>query len=164
MKTPVSFRMCRHWTLWIYAFAGFSLVSHAQESRDSQPADAPSKVSVTARSAHERILEQVTSFAGDDGSLRFQTNTVVELATGLHYLDDAGQWAESVEAFELVPGAARAWKGQHRVTLAHNPNTPAAVQHRLPDGRLLSSHVHGDPARVMCCRTRSSWMWVKRSA
>jgi len=119
---------------------------------------------VTARSAHERILEQVTSFAGDDGSLRSQTNTVVELATGLHYLDDAGKWAESVEAFELVPGAARAWKGQHRVTLAHNPNTPSAVQHRLPDGRLLSSHVHGDPARVTSCGTRSSWMWAKPSA
>jgi len=58
-------------------------------------------------------------------------------------LDDAGQWTESIEAFELAPGSARAWKGPHRVTLAHNPNTPAAVQHRLPDGRLLSSHVHG---------------------
>ena len=95
MKTPVSFRMCRHWSLWIFAFAGLPLVTQAQQLRDPQPADAPSKISVTSRSAHERILEQVTSFAGDDGSLRSQTNTVVELATGLHYLDDSGQWAES---------------------------------------------------------------------
>ena len=143
MKTPVSFRMCRHGSLWILAYAGLSLVSHAQQSRDPQPGNAPSKISVTPRSAHERTLEQVTLVAAEDGSTRSQTNAVVELATGLHYLDDTGQWAQSVEAFELVPGAAHAWKGQHRVTLAYNPNTPAAVQHRLPDGRLLSSHVHG---------------------
>jgi hypothetical protein len=36
MKTPVSFRMCRHWSLWILAFAGLSLVSHARQSRCSR--------------------------------------------------------------------------------------------------------------------------------
>jgi hypothetical protein len=54
-----------------------------------------------------------------------------------------GEWLESDPAFELVPGSARAWKGPHRVTLAANPNLPGAVQHRLPDGRLLASHVVG---------------------
>jgi len=143
MKTPVSLPICRHWPRWICALAGLSIVGQAQQDRALPSFDAPSKVAVASRSAHERILEQVTLVAEEDGSTRSQTNTVVELATGLHYLDDAGHWADSVEAFELVPGAARAWKGHHRVTLAHNPNTPAAVQHRLPDGRLLSSHVHG---------------------
>jgi hypothetical protein len=164
MKPPVSFRMCRHWSLWIFSFAGLSLVAHARQSRDPQPGYAPSKISVTSRSAHERTLEQITLVTAEDGSTRSQTNAVVELATGLHYLGETGQVAESVEAFELVPGAARAGKGQHRVTLAYNPNTPAAVQHRLPDGRLLSSHVHGDPAQAMCCGMRSSWMWAKPSA
>ncbi len=96
----------------------------------------------TARSAHDRLLEIVSSQTAADGSIS-TTNSIIELATGLHYRDERGEWQESEEAFELVPGAARAWKGNHRVTLASNPNTPAAIQHRLPDGRLLSSHVYG---------------------
>jgi hypothetical protein len=123
--------------------ACLAIASVAQEARQTTGSDAPAKLSVAARAAHHRILESVTTELAEDGSTRSRTNSIVELATGLHYVDDSGKWAESVEAFELVPGAARAWKGQHRVTLAHNPNTPAAVQHRLPDGRLLSSHVHG---------------------
>ncbi len=115
----------------------------AQEVLQKADSDAPTKLSVTARAANHRILESVTTELAEDGSTRSRTNSIVELATGLHYVDDSGKWAESVEAFELVPGAARAWQAQHRVTLAHNPNTPAAVQHRLPDGSLLSSHVHG---------------------
>ncbi len=115
----------------------------AQEVRQAPDSGAPTQVTVTARAANHRILETVTTELAEDGSTRSRTNSIVELATGLHYVDEAGKWAESVESFELVPGAARAWKAQHRVTLAHNPNTPAAVQHRLPDGRLLSSHVHG---------------------
>jgi hypothetical protein len=119
------------------------MASIAQEVQQKADSDAPSLISVTARAPHQRILESVSTELAEDGSTRSRTNSIVELATGLHYVDDSGKWAESVEAFELVPGAARAWQAQHRVTLAHNPNTPAAVQHRLPDGRLLSSHVHG---------------------
>jgi hypothetical protein len=121
----------------------FSIACVAQEVWQKTDSDAPAKLSVTARAANQRILETVTTELAEDGSTRSRTNSIVELATGLHYVEDDGKWAESVEKFELVPGAARAWKAQHRVTLAHNPNTPGAVQHRLPDGRLLSSHVHG---------------------
>ena len=95
------------------------------------------------RSAHERVLEIVSSESTENGSILSSTNSIIELATGLHYRNEQGEWQESEEIFEIVPGAARAWKGHHRVTLASNPNTPAAVQHRLPDGRLLSSHVYG---------------------
>ncbi len=111
MKTPVSFRMCRHGSLWHFAFTGLSLVAHAQQSREPQPADASSKVSVTARSAHERTLEQVTLVTAEDGSLRSQTNAVVELATGLHYLDDSGRWAESVEAWFFASFRGWAMRG-----------------------------------------------------
>ena len=82
----------------------------------------------TARSAHDRLLEIVSSQTAADGSIS-TTNSIIELATGLHDRDERGEWQESEEAFERVPGAARAWKGNHRVTLASNPNTPAAVQH-----------------------------------
>jgi len=98
---------------------------------------------VVARAAHERVLEVTESWVLPDGSTSLTTNSIVELATGLHYRDERGEWMETQESFELVPGAARAWQGSHRVTLAANPNTFAAVQFRLPDGRLLSSHVHG---------------------
>lgn len=105
--------------------------------------ETPTPLAIVSRAAHQRVLELTTQETGEDGVARPVTHQIVELATGLHYLDETGEWAESVEAFELVPGSARAWKGPHRITLASNPNTPAAVQHRLPDGRLLSSHVFG---------------------
>jgi hypothetical protein len=104
----------------------------------------PSRTSkIVSRDAHQRVLEVTESVLLPDGSISLTTNSIVELATGLHYLNEQGEWLETQESFELVPGAARAWQGSHRVTLAANPNTFAAVQLRLPDGRLLSSHVHG---------------------
>lgn len=98
---------------------------------------------VVSRDAHQRVLEVTESVLLPDGSISLTTNSIVELATGLHYRNEQGEWEETQQSFELVPGAARAWQGSHRVTLAANPNTFAAVQFRLPDGRLLSSHVHG---------------------
>jgi len=77
--------------------------------------------------------------AGANGSER----GLVQLQTGLNYLDDNREWQPTDTTFALIPGGARAWKGQHKVSLAATPNTLAAVQMRLPDGRLLSSHVHG---------------------
>jgi len=128
----------RRFPYWIIAFLIALGVQAQSVKRNGSP-----KLRTISRSAHERVLEVLSSETAADGSISTTTNSIIELATGLHYRDERGEWQESEEAFELVPGAARAWKGSHRVTLASNPNTPAAVQHRLPDGRLLSSHVYG---------------------
>jgi hypothetical protein len=66
-----------------------------------------------------------------------------QLETGLNYPDEQGQWQPTEERFEIVEGAAIAWKGRHRVTLAGELNSEGSVQFRLPSGELLRSHVYG---------------------
>lgn len=93
------------------------------------------RVVIQERGPHSQRVKHAGSLPTDAG--------VIQLECGLNFLNDAGEWEEARAEFELQPGHARAWKGRHKVTLAANPNTGAAVQMRLPEGQLLSSHVHG---------------------
>jgi len=53
---------------------------------------------------HHRLVEWVETRTEPDGQIIEQVHRYTELATGLHYWDaEAGQWLESVEAFELLP-------------------------------------------------------------
>jgi hypothetical protein len=88
------------------------------------------------------VVEWVEEQVGADGQLTAEVHQYTELATGLHYWDEeAGQWLESVEAFELLPqGYAVARRGQHKVLLAGNINQGGSVDLELPDGsRMLSN-------------------------
>jgi len=72
-----------------------------------------------------------------------RTNSYVQLETGLHYVDERGNWQESSEEIELLTGAAVARKGPHRVQWAANINTYAAITLITPDGEQARSHVLG---------------------
>jgi hypothetical protein len=95
------------------------------------------------REAHQQRVEVVKTRLDEQGNTISETNSYVQLETGLNFRNSQGEWEETKVEFELVPEGAIAWKGQHRVSLAGNLNTAEAVQLRLPDGALVSGHVLG---------------------
>jgi len=102
-----------------------------------------SDVRIVERGPHHTSVEYANPTLDPSGSLVIQTNSYVEIANGLNYLNEKGEWLSSEESFEVVPGAALAWKGQQRVSFASNLNQEGSVQVRLPDQRLLVSHIYG---------------------
>ncbi len=97
------------------------------------------------RSAHqtEWFSVRYQTNAGT-GKVRAMTNSYVEIATGLNFIDPAtGKWTESKEEIELIDGGAMARQGQHRVVFAANINTAGAIQTTASDGKTLRSHVLG---------------------
>ena len=105
-----------------------------------EPADVNT---VIERGAHYAVIETITVGTNESGTDFAKTNSFVQLETGLNFQNENGDWAPAIAAFEIAPGAAVAWSGQHKVTLAANANTEGAVVLRQPDGELLRSHVHG---------------------
>lgn len=99
---------------------------------------------ITARGPDSRAWQRVTwvtnTLNGDVGTM---TNSYTELCTGVCY-QQGGQWFDSVEAINPVPGGAEAIQGPHQVQWSLNANTPGgAVIVTTPDAKQLSSTVYG---------------------
>lgn len=95
------------------------------------------------RGLHHQVIGLVSTGTDEAGGEMMTTNTFVQLATGLNYVDDKGELVPARAEFELVEGGAIALHGQHKVSVAGNPNAAEAVILQLPDGQLLSSQVLG---------------------
>jgi hypothetical protein len=100
-------------------------------------------VTILKRGAHHNQVEVISTWLDEAGHTLTETNSYVQLETGLNFRNAKGEWEESKAEFAVIPGAVTAWQGQHKVSLAPNLNTAGAVQLRLPDGRLMPSHVFG---------------------
>jgi hypothetical protein len=99
-----------------------------------------SKVSL---SPDESLVSAVATVTNTLGVVSARTNTYVELATGLHYLDN-GQWKQSEDRIELMPdGSAVASHGPHKVKFASDLYTDGAIDMTTPDGKHLRSHILG---------------------
>lgn len=107
----------------------------------SLAADEPPAFAFRDQTPDSRLVEEIRPGvqAGDPA----EVSRYWQLETGLNYRDENGEWQAAEERFEIVPGAAIAWRGRHRVSLAAELNTQGAVQFRLPGGELLRSHVFG---------------------
>jgi hypothetical protein len=106
---------------------------------------------VVERGSHHAKWETVQEVADPiSGETISVTNSYVQLETGLHYLDEGGEWQESSEEIEVQPGAAVARRGPHQVRWAANLNTYGAIEFWTPEGEAIRSHVLGlayfDPA------------------
>lgn len=97
---------------------------------------------IVERGPHHRTLERISTQKLPNGRTVTQRNSYVELAVGMHFFRD-GQWVESSEEIEIVPGAALAQKGQHQVVWAANLNTEGAIDLLAPDGKRFRSHLLG---------------------
>src|SRR5437867_4307979 len=85
---------------------------------------------VISRGPHHRIVQTASG------------GTYTELADGLCFLDENGNYADSEELFELVPGSAIERSGAHKATLPANING-GVVELIAPDGKRFLSSVAG---------------------
>ena len=121
-----------------------SALSYGYSYNDAnQPFAAPEEVVVAERGPHHRVIERTLAERQPDGSARERKSSYTELATGLHYQNERGEWLESKEEIEIFQGAAVARQGQHQVIFAANLNSPGAIDMLSPDGKRFRSHVLG---------------------
>src|SRR6266853_2667824 len=113
---------------FLLATTGRALDAVAQ---DAKLADAPT-FTIAERGPNHRLW---TNSAG---------GTYTELANGLHYLDQNGNWVESSEEIQIVNGYGVAQQGQHQVVISPNVNQLPATDLLAPDGSTrLQSHILG---------------------
>jgi hypothetical protein len=98
---------------------------------------------VRERGLHHRVIERVTAEPNPLGGVVYRTNQIIDLATGMHYVDSQGALRESEESIDLFPGGAAARKGPLKATFAQNLATKGSIQLELPDGKTLRSSVVG---------------------
>jgi hypothetical protein len=101
----------------------------------------PSAPVIMDRDANSRIWGTVSLETNEDGSVDSVTNqSYVELATGICYLTN-GQFVDSVEEIDAVPGGAAATQGRHQAQFGNSANTPVIIT--MPDGAQMSCQVYG---------------------
>ena len=94
--------------------------------------------------ANSRRWERTVSEQLPTGETVSLVNRYEEVATGLNFKNpDTGEWEESSEVIELVPGGAAARHGQHKVNFAADLATFGAIDMEMPDGKRLQSHMLG---------------------
>ena len=106
-------------------------------------AQAPPNATVVERGPHHRVIERTLTETRLDGTTAQRKSSYTELATGLHYKNELGEWIESREEIEIFQGAAVARQGQHSVIFAAQLNSPGAIDLLSPDGKRFRSHVIG---------------------
>jgi hypothetical protein len=104
---------------------------------------APDDPIVVERGPHHRVIERTITEKLPDGTVAERKSSYTELATGLHYLSERGEWLDSKEEIEIFQGAAVARRGQHQVIFAAQLNSPGAIDLATPDGKRFRSHVLG---------------------
>ena len=98
----------------------------------------PAGFAVTERGADYKVLQKTTVVQGTN-----RVHKYTELATGMNYTNNTGQWVESCEQISILPqGGAVAVQGRHKVYF------PADIYNGVivvitPDGRELRSRPVG---------------------
>jgi hypothetical protein len=104
---------------------------------------APADPVVVERGPHHRVIQRTLTERRPDGTTAERQSSYTELATGLHYQNERGEWLESREEIEIFQGAAVARQGQHSVIFAANLNSVGAIDLLDPSGQRFRSHVIG---------------------
>lgn len=125
-------------------FLSTLIVSQGQTSiQKAKTAPADTAYAVVERGANHRIWEKTSYEPGPNGQAVPKIHRYTELASGLHYKDANGQWAESKELIESFSGGAIARQGQYQVIFANNLNSYGAIDMQTPDGKRLRSNILG---------------------
>ena len=101
---------------------------------------ADSDYSVVSLGPNERLLSRTVETTWQDGSRTKARHYLVELASGMNFME-GGVWVPTRAIFEAVPGGAAAVHGQHKILLAANLNTFGAVDLESPGGQHFKSHL-----------------------
>jgi hypothetical protein len=114
----------------------------AATALDATPDQAPAYI-ISDRGLHHRVLQKVVSARSPSGRVISVTNDAyMELATGMHYLQD-GQWLESKEEIVGYPFGAMAAQGQHKVVFSENLNAAVVIDLETPEGQRMRSRIVG---------------------
>src|SRR4051812_10511333 len=96
------------------AYSGLS----AQLSSGPTPVPGPTLIrtnSIVERGQNHRVWQKVFAMTNAVGRVTYTTNSVTELANGLHYLGANGQWRVSEAKIQLLAdGTADAVNGPHK--------------------------------------------------
>jgi hypothetical protein len=107
----------------------------------SQPASAA--YSCVQRGPNSRIWQRSILSTNASGDVETNEQSYCELGTGICYLSN-GQYVDSVEEVDPIPGGAQALQGRYQVQWTRSANTPGgAVTVTTADGKQLSSTVFG---------------------
>ncbi len=80
---------------------------------------------VIERGPHHRTWERIVEVEDENGFLKPEAHSYVELATGMHVWDEEKQqWTEASDEIEILQESAVARKSQHKVTFSGNLNDP----------------------------------------
>src|SRR5262245_31579759 len=97
---------------------------------------------VVERGPHHQVLQRVIEETRPDGKVVPRVSTIVELETGMNYLDGQ-EWKSTVAEIEIVNGTAVARRGPHQVIFEANLKTAGAIDLLTPDGKRFRSHIIG---------------------
>lgn len=133
------------WTLLLIfqlGLAGAQPAGTAPRLTPTGPTDDTSRFTVTERGPHHRVWERVEWVSAPDGKPVEQRHRYVELATGLHFQNERGEWEEAQEQIEILPNnaGAAAMKGQHKVIFPPEI-TAGLIEMQTPEGQWLRSRV-----------------------
>lgn len=105
---------------------------------------------VLERGPHHAVVETAVRQLGGNGQTLEVPARYIQLETGLHYQDEAGDWQPSVPEIELINGHGIFRRGQFKVVFAPRIDAPVVVELWTPEGQVLRSRILGlayyDPA------------------
>ena len=67
---------------------------------------------VTERGSHHRVIERTITETLPNGKTVERRSAYTEIATGMHYQNERGEWLESREEIEIIDGNAVARRTQ----------------------------------------------------
>lgn len=138
-------------TFWISSvaltFALAPVLAQAQaagEQREANGAEQKSTYTVTERGAHHKVWERFEDEIGPDGKPFPRKRSYTELATGMHFKNERGEWEESKEEVEILAdnAGAVARKGQHKAIFPPEIKS-GLIELQTPDQKWMRSRVWG---------------------
>jgi len=105
--------------------------------------ESETKSDVVERGIHHKVVRNISRSQLEDGSWQSETNSYVELASGMHRLDSTGAWVDASTELVFLNNRWRTTNAVHQVSIASNCNTEGAISLVMPDGKILNSHVLG---------------------
>jgi hypothetical protein len=96
------------------------------------------------RGPHHKIWERIELVPAPGGRMVERKHSYTELATGLHFKNERGEWEESKEEIEILPNhaGAVARQGQHKAIFPVEIST-GLIELQTPEGQWLRSRVWG---------------------
>jgi hypothetical protein len=119
-------------------------VAPSAVSRGGGQKSEKSDYKVVERGPHHTLWERIEFVPAPDGRIIEQRRSYQELATGMHFKNERGEWEESKEEIEILPNdaGAIAAKGQHKVIFPVEIKS-GLIEMQTPDGKWLRSRVWG---------------------